>query len=305
MSGIGDFVKKLGRVGVAISTGGLSEVARNNKNLIFGEAPDISSQPTLSPEQQQLMKLLMQTLMPSIGTPTTDDQGNVTWAPSLAGGSSYPGKITPELQGTNKALMGKIMDAISSGGINSKQIKGAIKKYSADFDSTGVERLFEKSVKPKAMRTFNEEILPQIAEKFAGRNAFESGGTYHEMVKAGTDLGSDLAGQLEEMISTAREGHLNRNATVLPQLLTRLNEGFTGLLPFAGALGQTEQDLATARGQEEYGKWATSQPYNNPMLNLIMQALGMQTQQNVVKPGSEGLLPTLIAGGSKILASVL
>lgn len=329
---------------------------------LVGKSPSVSTKSTLTPEQQQIMSLFLGALAPQIGKEspvastlvngrwvntatgkyTPDNKPATEWTPGLNSIEAYSGDITPGMQDINQMLKTVLSGKLSGAGPESDMIKGLISKFSGSsipefsfnaetFNPDEVADLFNATVKNPAMESWDEDILPSIAEKFAGRNAFDSGATVHEMVKAGRGLESDLFGQLQTMLSTAREGTKARNlqgklstdstnaglrstgygtnASAITNLVNQLvGEGsnqFNTALGGMLSLGSTEQGIATSKGQEEYQKWATEQPYNNPYLQMIMGALGLQTQQSVVNPGSAGLLPTIISGGSKVLSNIL
>lgn len=286
--------KKLGKAALTVGTGGLYNVVENNKDLLFGKAPSVSDRSTMTDAQ----KAMYEKLLGGLGGSTMDANGN------LAGLPEYTGELVPGMQGINTSLQGVLAKLLKEGGPNADLIKGLIGKQEK-FNPNDVTTLFNASVKNPAMRTFNEEILPQIAEKMAGRGSFDSGATSYEFTKAGQNLTSDLYGQLQEMMSTAREGVNNRNvqrAAIDPSLINGLNAGFESTLGKTMDLGTTEQAIAQNKATANYNNWFTSLAQNNPLISQLMNALGIQTQQAVVKPGTEGLLPTIISAGSKIIS---
>lgn len=55
------------------------------------------------------------------------------------------------------------------------------------------EQQFQEGVTQPALKNFQENILPQLMEKFNSQNALQSGAFQKAKLKAGTDLQSDLA----------------------------------------------------------------------------------------------------------------
>ena len=263
------------------------------KDTIFGSSPSIDTYDNLSPEQRALLNSLISTMSPTVGT----------------GVSSYSGKMYAPISGINTDLFAKVQDLVNNGSPNSDLIQELLSKYSGgytpeEFNPASVTDLFNKTVRTPAIRSFNEETLPAIAEKLAGRNAFQSGATVYDMTKAGSDLESDLAGQLSSMIQNEKNSVAGRNltgtlqtnatnASAVASLLGIDEQTLMSILGMAGTAGTTQQNLEQLPFTEAYNKWSTEQPYNNPWLQYILKAALSETTTPVVNPGSSGLLGTL------------
>jgi hypothetical protein len=293
------FWKSVARGLTGVATGGLSEGFNNDsiKNALFGEGPSVSSFNNLSSEQQALLNMLMKAGGSTIET----------------GIPAYSGEMYAPTGDINTTLFSKVKDLLASGGTNSGTIQDLVTKYMSNpnvetFDPANVTELFNKTVKAPALQSFNEDILPAISEKLAGRNAFQSGATVYEMNKAGSDLASDLSSQLATMMETERTNVANRNLTTnqtnISSILSLLGldeQSINNLLSQAGTVGTTQQTLNQQPYTEAYTKWSTSQPYNNPWLQYMMQALGVNTTTPVVNPGNTGILQSFLQGAGQAL----
>jgi hypothetical protein len=94
-------------------------------------------------------------------------------------------------------------------------------------------------IKERAMRTFQQEVVPGLAERFGGLGARASSGFREALAKGGTDLASTLAA-MEAQFGQQRFGNLMQ---MLGAGLTPTEEiGYFGgrpgaLAPIAGGLG--------------------------------------------------------------------
>lgn len=86
--------------------------------------------------------------------------------------------LTPDQQ----QLMSLISEGLTSG-------EGPLKDLFGGFD----EQAFQEGVSKPALKMFQDEILPQIQEKFIAGNQVLGSGMRRAQLKAGTDLQSKLA----------------------------------------------------------------------------------------------------------------
>lgn len=274
---------------------------------LLGESPSVDTVSALNPDQEAVLKKLSTLLQEQIGTGITAYSGSM-YAP------------TSELNNTlfnylNTALGG---DSASTTKANST-IDTLLNKYTGDyteeFDPAYINSYFEKSIKNPAMKEFTETMLPSIAEKYAARNATGSGAMTKDMFDAASDLQSNLSGQLADLMYQGSEATANRNVqreqigsstvqNLISQLLGQDATKIT-LLNSALPIAQQQQTLEQRPYTEEYSKWSSSQAYNNPWLQYLNQVLGTDALQNIVNPGSEGLMPSLIQGGSTMGAAAI
>ena len=166
------------------------------------------------------------------------------------------------------------------------------------------------------MQTFTKDVLPSIREKNIGQGTFRSGGRYRAETGAAGDMMTNLSGQLANIMFGEQQAGLGREAN-LSSLLANLMHGEQGLqanlsTALAGmmsgehtgaldramqAVPMSQQHLGGAmdvlsqvgllrrgmegeRLSEDYGKWATEQPYANPWLQYAMPLLNQRTFEN-------------------------
>lgn len=245
------------------------------------------------------------TVTPPAATPASTSMTGVPSYPGdmTAGPSSIQNKIFSQIPGLLGGIGGdKTVNSALDSFLN--KYKGG---YSAkSFDPTSTLNMFQKSIFDPAMKGYKEETLPQIAELFAGRGSFDSGGTLHTMTESAEDLMASLMGTKASMLDNARTSWDNMELqkflginSLLPSVAgAKTNSVTSGLagLPFAMDIGGTQQGFDQADLNEMFQKWSTSQPYNNPYLNLLSIALGTPTFENVVEGGSTGLLSAMAPG---------
>lgn len=274
------------------------------KKMLFGESPSIEQKSTLTPEQQAILKSLGITLGGQIGQ----------------GVEAYGGDMYADPSGLNNTLF-NYLNMVMTGsdpstskanaGIDALMAKFQTPIQEQPFDPQNITSYFEQGVRAPAMRNLNETVLPAIAEKYASKNALRSGAVMKEMFDTAGNLESDLSGQLSQLLYQGSEVNANRELQrklglestytsgmnqVIAQLLGQPINTMNAALPIA----QQEQTLEQLPFTEAYNKWSSSQAYNNPWLQYLQQALGTNALQNIVNPGSSGLMPSLIQAGAKI-----
>ena len=279
------------------------------KKTLFGEAPSVEQMNALTPEQQALLKKLNVTL-----------EGQVGQGVDAYGGQMYAGP-----SGLNQTLFNYLNQVMSGTDASTSRANSAIDTMMArytdpieetPFDPSYINSYFESGVKAPAMREFTETILPGIAEKYAGKGAIRSGAMTKEMMDSATNLQSDLSGQLSNLLFQGSESHATRelqrklgmegiSSTAMNQIIQLLMNQPLDTLGTALPIAQQEQTFAQNPLTEAFIKWQMSQDYNNPWLQYLNQGLGVDAIQNIVKPGSEGLLPSLIQAGAKVGAAMM
>jgi hypothetical protein len=279
------------------------------KKTLFGEKPSIEQTSTLTPEQQALLKKLGVTLEGQVGK----------------GVDAYEGQMYAGPSGLNQTVFNYLNQVMSGTDSSTSRANSAIDTMMAKytdpieeklFDPSYINSYFESGVKAPAMRDFTETVLPGIAEKYASKNAIRSGAMTREMMDAATNLETNLAGQLSNLLFQGSESHATRelqrklgmegiSSTAMNQIIQLLMKQPLDTLVTALPIAQQEQTFAQDPLTEAFSKWQMSQAYNNPWLQYLSPALGVDAIQNIVKPGSEGLLPTLIQAGAKVGAAMI
>ena len=175
------------------------------------------------------------------------------------------------------------------------------------FNPAQVAQEFQVDTANPALRNFQQNIVPGISERFAGRNALRSGAFGRNLAEAGGNLQANLAAQLGRR-QVGERTRLNQNQFAGAQGLQQnalLPQQLLGPLLGLGGLQQGQQqgqlNAQQARFQEGL---ATS----NPLLQLLGPALNTQAFQPVVSqqqglgsilgPGLGAFLGTEVGAGA-------
>ncbi len=264
-------------------------------DAIFGSGPEVitpepqvQTAPTQTKEQQELLKSLIGNLQPKIGQPTPAFQ------PS--GGALAPGISNLE-QMSLASLEQQAMNLASGEGpvaAASTALQGILTGGPQDIDE-----FFTSNVAQPLQTEFLEDILPDISRRTA-RNFF--GGERRSIEQnAIEDLVDQLSRERSRLAFETRESDLNR------KLQAAGIAGDVALNPLIQLLGAgsvprgIEGDLIDA----ERAEFERQTGQQNTVVNQILAALGLETQENIVStpvvvPGQEGILGDLISGGAKI-----
>ena len=157
------------------------------------------------------------------------------------------------------------------------------------------------------MDVYKQDVMPAIAEKYFSGG--EGGAGYRELARGGERLSSGLAAQLASYIYPASEAQKGREQIGVGQAMQMAGmpgqiAGQAGQVGGMGTdilsqmlnIGGQQRDITAQQMQEPYQKWQQAQPYNNPWLQYMGQALsqppmGMMAQQQ--GPGWSSMLPGL------------
>ena len=167
-----------------------------------------------------------------------------------------------------------------------------------EVDPTATSRYFEDYVKPQAMHTYTEDLLPQLRESFAG------GGRFWATPRLGAETG--LAGDVSRGLTSAR-GNLAMQdieaeragkttgaqiaAGTLPQatsISSLLEEGGLRKAEAAQKYGYFPREETDLRAQ--YEDWLRVQNDKYKQAGLMQQALGLETTQPYMTPKRPGWL---------------
>lgn len=263
---------------------------------LYGGFPDkhrykggMSTAPNWTKGQGELFDQLTDMLGGQLGAGIPGYEGD-TVAP-LTGmeqrGMDYFGGMTPIGASTMDYMQGalNLADPATSQEYLTKA-GGALDTMLQDFNPQDTIDLFNQSVRPEAMRTFEQDILPMIQEKYISGGQSRSGALDRAFARSGEDLTSGLSGQLAQMIYGDKQSHLGRQQTAINQGMNMA--GLPGdLISQAMGIGGTGADfvgkmldvggMERAYDQDVIGdllsKWEQSQPYNNPWLRYLPTAL--------------------------------
>jgi len=201
--------------------------------------------------------------------------------------------LTPEQMAVLSKLSGVLKGQVGKGieGYGGPLVPGASPLQSKLFGMTedwlgrqgpeaGME-YWEKAIKAPAMETWMKDVMPAIREQFIGQGMESSSGLNRALAESGQRLTTGLTGTLADVLFKAEQG--------LPQ-------NIMGLM----GVGGTQRGIEQEQMMEPYQKWQMEQPWANPWLQQLGLGLGTKAFENVVKPGTTGLLDTMMQAGGMI-----
>lgn len=153
------------------------------------------------------------------------------------------------------------------------------------FEPEKTKEYWETSVKAPAMQMFEEDVLPKVLEPFIASGIMDSSAAQRAMAKSGERLTTDLGGILGQLLFQSEQAYKGQ----LPQAM--------GLIESLGlGAGGAQRGIEQERLGEPYQKWATSQPYANPYLNLLQTVLGSRAFEPIVQgpTQTQGLLSQML-----------
>jgi hypothetical protein len=137
-------------------------------------------------------------------------------------------------------------------------------------------------IRERAMKTYQEDIVPSLAERFSGIGAQRSSGFREALSKGGTDLASTLAG-MESQFGQQRFGNLMQMLGVglTPTEETGYFAGREGALgPLSQAAGSYLPAIGGAAGTAMGGPVGEAVGTGaGGLLSLLLSLLGQQAQQ--------------------------
>jgi hypothetical protein len=209
------------------------------------------------------------------------------------GVEAYPGQVVPGATGTQQNTF-DLAQLITGGQYQPVQdSQGALSQMFQPFDPTSAQQYWQQGVVDPAMQLWERDILPAVQERFISNNAGSSGAANRAIARSGEELTTNLSGQLANLLYSGQQSHLGRQVDASNTLMNQLT-GITGIGTTAGG---AERDIMSQLLGEDYQKWLATQPYNNPWLNMVPQALGAQAFEPIVQgpSSSSGLLQSVIA----------
>ena len=212
------------------------------------------------------------------------------------GVDSYGGTYTPGATGTQGQTFDLVQQLLSGGGTTGQGqdfLSGLMKPY----DQTAANEFFTKGVQDPTMKSWEEDVLPQIQEHFIGQNAGRSGAANRAISGSAADLMQGLSGERARTLYGDKQqytqnamGAIGQNAQI-QQLLTSL-----GL-----SAGGAERGIQGEQLMEGYNDWQTEQDYNNPWLQHMGLAMGTKAFEPIINQPfqTEGALGDMMsmAGG--------
>lgn len=131
-------------------------------------------------------------------------------------------KVLPTLSPGQMELMSLITEGLKTG-------QGPLKDILGQFNMEE----FQKGVSQPALKQFEEQIMPQLQEKFIGRNQALSSGFQNAATKAGADLQSQLASLLYQAQQSQKQNRLSGLGSALGTRTIEnvIRGGTEGLIP--------------------------------------------------------------------------
>jgi hypothetical protein len=251
-------------------------------DILFGGSSTSTQQlPTLTSGQSGLLSNLSNFLSGSLG-----QQG------PIYGGKFTPG-ITPLMSEWFSDIKAMPEDQLWKGA--SDVLLGAMAPYS----DASAKDYWANAIKTPALNTFNKDILPGIAEQFAGNGAMDSGAFANAVADAGSTLSGNLGASLAQVLFQDKNAYSTR-------ALSAAGQGSSMAQTLANLLQQPAQmeyaDEATNL-QMKYQDWLRSLPENQlaKLAPLFGQALGTRGFENVVtQRQTPGILGSLLSAGASL-----
>lgn len=223
-------------------------------------------------------------------TPTTPQE--LTGLEKL---SEYLGRERPEYFGDVESAMTRLLSGESP----------------YEVDPAATSEYFETYVKPQAMRTYKEDLLPAMRESFAGGGRFWATPRLEAEKGLAGDVSESLTSERGKLamqdILAEREGKTigaQLQAGTLPQataISSLLEEG--GLRRAAAAQKYGYLPREDERLQHEYADWLRVQEDPYRRAGLMQQALGLETTQPYWTPQRRGWLGEVFDFAGGVLGS--
>lgn len=224
----------------------------------------VKQAPTLTKTQRQLLDKMTNLLLEQVGV----------------GVPSYPRQIVPGPSTLQTQAFQTISDILGGQGIGGEMLGRGMEALSdilKPYDPTLAMQAWEKSVKEPVLRTWREELLPEISERFGAQNALSSSALRQALIKSGERLGSDISGQLAQTLLTERQQARQAQLAGIPLTQLPLQQVMQAL-----QAGGIQREIEAQMMQEPYQKWLYEQPYMNPWLtNYLSLVLGVKPWENI------------------------
>jgi hypothetical protein len=173
--------------------------------------------------------------------------------------------MTPD----QKQLLSSLISQINAGGYDMQnnplfqQSAAALQPALAGFDPTRTTEAFQKQVADPALQQFEQQIAPQIQERFISAGAGRGSGAQRQLAQAGSQLQQGLSGQLAGALQQGEQ----------QGILNQLNASGQGLNLTSTAQNSQLQALMAALGQKPFEN-LYKQGTPSPFASLIGPAIG-------------------------------
>jgi len=252
-------------------------------DFLFGESPsqDITPTTTLTPEQEELLRLLIGQITEGQGeSPFGLDPSQIELS-SLAGLESLVGQVP--LGGTPGSEA-----AATTGVAGLEALQSIFQTGPRDIDE-----FFTQTIERPALESFREDIIPDIRTRFAPQ--FFGGERREAEGRATEDLIESLTRERARVGFEARDADLTRTLQGLSVLPGAAQTGAAGSLLGTQASANTLIGLLGAGGTQRN---VTQQQLDERSRRIqeALGALGIEGFENIVfnNPGTPGFIPTAI-----------
>ena len=281
-------------------------------DLFGGGGTDVEQISTLTPGQRDLLSELTGLLRGQVGQGITPfgglRPGEVPFGPLQQQAFGLAGGLAPGI-GAGIDIFGQALgqfDPTQGQGLLG-QATQALQGATQPFDPQSVLSALEPG-RQLALRTFERDIVPDILERF-GATSGASGALDRALAEAGAGLSLGLGAQAAGPLIQGQQAQLNRqlqgaglfgNLAQLPGQLAGQGIGLGGagigqlsnLLNIGGLQRTLPQGIAGA----QQARFQEAQPFANPFLSLLPQALGTQAFQNIGVQQAPGVLSGALGG---------
>ncbi|KKN53624.1 hypothetical protein LCGC14_0600550 [marine sediment metagenome] len=294
-------------------------------NLFGGGGTDVQQISTLTPGQGNTLEAVVQQILSQFQggqlqgiTPFQGQRpGEVPFGQLQQQGFGLAGGLAPGI-GAGLNLFGPSFGSFDpqQGQNLLQQGQQAIQGASQPFDPQSILSALEPG-RQLALRTFNRDIVPNILERF-GATSGSSGALNRAFAEAGQGLSLGLSAQASPFLFQGQQNQLNRQfaggqalagfAGIPGQIAGQgvgLGNAALGGLNQLFNFGGQQQGLQQGIAGANQARFNEAQPFNNPFLGLLPQALNTPAFTNIVQPqgqsAAQSLLPELgtSIGGAK------
>ncbi len=254
---------------------------------LFGSDSKMREVDTLSTEQKAAMSSLLPYLTGKVGQ----------------GLPSYTGKMTAGMSANEQAAQSILYQYLTSP--NSTLTNQGLASYSktlAGMNPQEVSDEYMKYTAPMERRYLRDVIIPTLKESNVQGGTLRSTSTDRGLQDAVTQFGEGQLGRIGQRITDERSAA--RNALSLLPTMTNIESGMPKVeagMQYGGLARELEQADLTAR----FNEFVRTTPELNPIMDQIIQLMGVQTKGMYEKSGNTGLVNSIIgavlsryAGGS-------
>lgn len=219
---------------------------------------------TMTPGQRANLDALTGVLQGQIGRGITPYSGELVAGPSALQKEAF---TAADSFGTDDAAVGRsraLADIVAG-------------KPAYEASPEEYERIYREGVEAPAMRQWQQTVIPQILQQYGA--AGPSGAVVSGLGESGQTLATNLAAQRAQY---RFQGEQDRQAALESAAQRRLagieTSRAESLAPIAlkASLGDVQRGIAQEQNEGEYARWEMAQPWANPWLGFLPNALGSQ-----------------------------